>query len=368
MNLNFVTFIPKMADSIRVSNFRPIVMGNFSYKIFTKIVATRLGSFIGNILSPSQYGFIPGRSIHTCIALSLETTNSMQMGTYGNMAFKMDITKAFDTISWEFLEFVLHCMHFSQRFILMVRNILHSARLSILINGTPYGFFPCSRGVRQGYSLSPLLFFLAEEALIRWLDFAANIGDITMNERLPRHLFYADDVLIFVEATRANGRNITRLLDNYGNLSGQKFSAPKSSIFFGPSATTGFKPFITRCTSISAGSLPFTYLGVPIFKGAPRAAYLAPIADSIIHKFDKWRGNTLSLAGRRCLINSIIASSLVHTMMIYRWPRNLLHKLEVAIQCYLWTGNVTKKVSLMLAGRDVAPPWLKGVLEFGQFV
>lgn len=46
MNSSFVTLIPKVANSIRVTDFRPIVVGNFSYKIFTKIVATRLGSFI----------------------------------------------------------------------------------------------------------------------------------------------------------------------------------------------------------------------------------------------------------------------------------------------------------------------------------
>lgn len=225
----------------------------------------------------------------------------------------------------------------------MVRNILHSARLSILINGTPHDFFSCSRGVRQGDPLSPLLFCLAEEALIRWLDYSTSASDITVHKKLPRHLFYVDDVMIFVEATRANGRNITRILGHYGNLSGQKFSAPKSSIFFGPSATPSFKRYITRCTSISAGSLSFTYLGVPIFRGAPKVEHLAPTVDLIINKFNKWHGHTLSLVGRRCLINSVIVSSLVHTMMAYRWPKTLLHRLKVAIRSYLWTGVINKK-------------------------
>lgn len=65
--------------------------------------------------------------------------------------------------------------------------------------------------------------------------------------------------------------------------------------------------------------------------------------DSVINIFSRWRGHTLSLAGRRCLINSVIASSLVHTMMVYRWPKSLLHWLEVAIRSYLWTWDETKK-------------------------
>lgn len=86
MNSSLVTLIPKVANSIRVTDFRPIVMENFSYKIFTKIVATWLGGFIGEVLSPSQYIFVPGRNIHTCIALDSETIKSLQMGKNDNMA------------------------------------------------------------------------------------------------------------------------------------------------------------------------------------------------------------------------------------------------------------------------------------------
>lgn len=53
MNSSFVALILTVANFIRVTDFPPIVMGNFMYKIFTKIVATRLSSFIGDILSPS---------------------------------------------------------------------------------------------------------------------------------------------------------------------------------------------------------------------------------------------------------------------------------------------------------------------------
>lgn len=59
MNSNFVALIPKVQDFIKVKDFRPIVMGNFPYKVYTKILASRLGRFIGGILSQYQFGFIP---------------------------------------------------------------------------------------------------------------------------------------------------------------------------------------------------------------------------------------------------------------------------------------------------------------------
>lgn len=107
MNSNFIALIPKVDNSIRVTDFHPIVMGNFTYKIFTKILATRLGSFISDILSPFQFGFIPGRRIHTCIALASDALNFLDIDQCGHMALKIDICKAFDTISWSFLLKVL---------------------------------------------------------------------------------------------------------------------------------------------------------------------------------------------------------------------------------------------------------------------
>lgn len=69
-NSSLVALNQKVVNSIRVTDFKPVVMGNFIYKVYTKIIASRLGSFIGDILSPTQFGFIPGRRIHTCIALA----------------------------------------------------------------------------------------------------------------------------------------------------------------------------------------------------------------------------------------------------------------------------------------------------------
>lgn len=100
-----------------------------------------------------------------------------------------------------------------------------------------------------------------------------------------------------------------------------------------------------RCLKITTGVLPFIYLGVPIFRGKPKAIHLKAIADEVIQKFTRWKGHTLSFAGQRCLINSVIASSLVHTMMVYKWPPPLLKKVETTIRNYIWTGDIMKKGS-----------------------
>ncbi|GMP60451.1 hypothetical protein CsSME_00023315 [Camellia sinensis var. sinensis] len=82
--------------------------------------------------------------------------------------------------------------------------------MSILVNGSPAGFFPTSRGLRQGDPLSPLLFILVMEALGRLLSqavqggllqgFAVGVDTVPLT---ISHLFYANDALIFCGANVA---------------------------------------------------------------------------------------------------------------------------------------------------------------------
>lgn len=81
------------------------------------------------------------------------------------MAVKLDVTKAFDTLSWSFLLKVLKGFGFDTKFIEWIGLILESTKLSILINGSPHGYISYGIGVRHGDPLSPLLFCFAYEDL-----------------------------------------------------------------------------------------------------------------------------------------------------------------------------------------------------------
>ncbi|XP_057812282.1 uncharacterized protein LOC131026399 [Salvia miltiorrhiza] len=252
LNSNLLCLLSKKTDAVLVSDFRPIVLGNFFFKVITKILASRLNMVAAVIISANQLGFISRRSIQECILLASEGVNCMERSIQGrNMALKVDIRKAFDTLSWDFME--------------TIRVIFQSARISILFNGEQHGFFGYSRGVHQGDPLTPVLFGLAEEVLSRLLLDAADRGfiarmRISHSLLFHSHLLYADDVLLFCKATKRSCRMIDSILQIYASVSGQFCNKAKSTIFFGRGVLVQLKRRLQRDLGFSIRSLPFVYL------------------------------------------------------------------------------------------------------------
>ncbi|XP_057790741.1 uncharacterized protein LOC131007841 [Salvia miltiorrhiza] len=356
-----------------VADLRPIVLSNFFFKIISKILASRLGEVASVSVSRNQFGFISGRSIHDCITLGSEGVNCMKRTSGGvNMACKIDIKKAFDTLRWDFLLSVLKVSGYDGTFIRWIEIILHSARLSILYNGRLHGYFSCSRGVRQGDPLSPILFGIAEDflsVLFKNCVTSSHLSPMVMSREnpFPTHLFYADDILVFCKASVRNAETIKHILEFYGSLSGQICSSQKSYIYFLNRVTTPLRRAIGHIINFPIGNFPFIYLGVPLFVGKVRASYLRSIHDRIINKFSTWRGRHLSMAGRICLVKSVIQSSLTHSMMVYRWPKSLIKELDGCCRNFIWTGDTKKAPSCPVAWARVCAIKEEGGLGIRSF-
>ncbi|PNX71332.1 ribonuclease H [Trifolium pratense] len=152
-----------------------------------------------SLISDEQKSFIHDRNIRDCLCIASETANLLHNKSYGgNLALKIDIAKAFDTLDWSFLLKVLKTFGFNEVFCYWIHLILKSAFLSVSFNGKSHGYFKCTRGVRQGDPLSPLLFCLAEDVLSRSTSNLVTEGIInlikgTRNVNVPSHTFYANE-------------------------------------------------------------------------------------------------------------------------------------------------------------------------------
>ena len=372
-NSGIIILIPKVDHADSIKQFRPIALTNFVFKIIPKIIAIRLASVASRIISPQQHAFVAGRNISDCILTTSECFNLLNSKCHGgNLAIKVDITKAFDTLSWDFLLHVLQAFGFDPIFVQWVRALLLSAKLSLLINGRTVGYFSCEKGVRQGDPLSPLLFCLAEEVLSRGISLLVSSGQLQRissprNTLAPSHVLFADDVIVFCRGNRRNLSRIMRFFNEYGRVSGQVINKGKSQVFIGNSIHSR-RHSISNFLGIPLGSAPFMYLGAPIFHGKPRASYFHQIVDKIRIQLSSWVSSFLSMAGRLQLIKSVIFSMLVYTFQVYEWPVSVVWKIEVWCRNFLWSGSIDKRGIPLVAWKSCCSPIAEGGLGLKQLV
>ena len=126
------------------------------------------------------------------------------------MVCKLDIEKAYDHVNWDALFYLLERMGFGDRWRRWLKTCVSTVRFSILVNGSPAGFFGSSRGLRQCDPLSPLLFLLIMEVLSRILKKIEDagfiqgfiVGHINSTGIRVSHLLFADDTILFCDASR----------------------------------------------------------------------------------------------------------------------------------------------------------------------
>ncbi|XP_026410369.1 uncharacterized protein LOC113305563 [Papaver somniferum] len=117
LNSNFLTLIPKVQGAKNAKQFRPIGLSNFCFKIITKIITMRISKFLPKIVSPQQCAFIRNRNIYEQVLLASELVNELSVKRRGgNLGLKLDISQAYDTMSWDFLYKALSSFGFSGKF------------------------------------------------------------------------------------------------------------------------------------------------------------------------------------------------------------------------------------------------------------
>lgn len=103
-NAYFLTLIPKIQSPKTFYDFRPISLLNFSYKVISRILASTLAGILPLLISKHQSAFFNGRTIHHHVALAHELFHQLKSKIRGDsVGLKLDISKAFDKLQWNFL-------------------------------------------------------------------------------------------------------------------------------------------------------------------------------------------------------------------------------------------------------------------------
>jgi hypothetical protein len=126
LNATFLTLIPKEERVTHPKKFRPISLCNVIYKLLTKVIAQRLKPLLPFIISPKQSGYVEGRKILDSIILSHEVIHSLQSTSTPGMLLKLDLSKAFDKLSWAYMKSILLAFGFAPDWIDWILNLTSS--------------------------------------------------------------------------------------------------------------------------------------------------------------------------------------------------------------------------------------------------
>ena len=139
------------------------------------------------------------------------------------LLFKLDISKAFDSVSWSFLLNMLRFRGFGPKWRSWVAALFLTAETRVDLNGALGESFKPQKGLWQGDPLSPLLFVLVMDTMHSMLQQATTIGlidKVNLRNRAPNISIYADNTVIFLKPLVHEVEAVKALLNLFGTATG----------------------------------------------------------------------------------------------------------------------------------------------------
>eukprot|EP00253_Pinus_taeda_P009857 PITA_09857 len=304
VNATFISLVPKVDHPSTPNKYRPIALCNIIYKIVSKIIASRLKLLLPLIISPEQSGYVDG------IILTHEIIHSLKISRNPSMLLKLDLSKAFDSLSWVYIEKVLMAFGFAAPWVRWIMSLISSSFFSVLINGIPSSTFHPTRGIRQGDPLSPFLFVIMAEGLCRSIRSAQQSihlkGLSFHNSPAFTHQQFVYDNMLFGHPSVQEACQLKALLSNFSDAS---------------------------------ASLPSTYLGAPLIASALKHSSWRILLEKLEARPSSWTHRSLNMASRLVLIKVVLQAMPLYLFSILATPKWVLKELITLQRSFLWGSN-----------------------------
>ncbi|KAL8100581.1 hypothetical protein AgCh_032729 [Apium graveolens] len=298
LNDTLLVLIPKKKNPRVMADLRPIALCNLLYKIIGKVLANRLKRFLHLVVSENQSAFLKGRLILDNVMISFEVLHYLkrkQQGKAGYMALKLDLSKAYDRVEWQYLRAIMKQMGFCERWINLIIECVTTVEYSITHGGEVFGQIRPTRGIRQGDPLSPYLFILCAEglsSLISSYERRKLIHGCKVARGAPviTHMLFADDSYIYCRASLEEANRVMELLRTFKVAAGQKINLDKSSVFFSKNTRSSVKEEVLDSLGMQMADERSHYLGLPSLIGRNKNVVFGYIKDKMRTRIQSWGG------------------------------------------------------------------------------
>nr|XP_020191500.1 uncharacterized protein LOC109777266 [Aegilops tauschii subsp. strangulata] len=303
LNEALLTILHKHPEASSLSEYRPISLIHLFAKLFAKVLSLRLAPRLGELISTNQSALIAGRSIHDNFMLVQQTARQLHSLRLPRVLLKLDIARAFDSVSWPFLLEVLQHLGFGPRWRNWISILLSTASTKVLINGLPGPPIRHYKGLRQGDPVSPMLFVIVINVLNRLFQRAHLPGAPTPAHWPPYGL----------QPLPLRGRRLPPEL----------------------------RGSISDHFPCAIGEFPAKYLGLPLSIQKITASSLQPFVEKLEKKLSPWWASMLSHGERLALIRHVFCAMPTHILIAMSLHPSILRQVNRLLRAFLWQGLKT---------------------------
>ena len=288
--------------------------------------------------------------------------------SYG--ALKMDISKAYDRMEWNYVSDVLDKMGFSTQWTSVIMHCITSVSYHIVHDGKELGPIMPTRGLRQGDSLSPYIFILCAEGLSQLISHkvaSSALHGCQVARRCPEitHLFFADDSLIFFHSTAAEAQVVKEVVSTYAQASGQLINFTKSVICFSKNTRQNDRAGVCSVLGVEEHSSLGKYLGLPSVVGINKREIFGFLKDKVWQKLNSWKRRCLSRAGKEILLRTVLQALPNYVMSMFLIPKTLCHDLQQMMNMFWWGKGINHERGIHWMSWDrMSQPKFVGGLGF----
>ena len=320
-------------------NYRPISLLNVEYKLITRCLASKLSLKISSLVNLDQACSVPGRSIIHHNHYIRDLITHAEIRNEKAAILSLDQAKAFDRVSHSWLCKVLRACNLPEPFVKWVEILYSNAHSQILVNNELSDVLELERGVRQGCSLSPMLYILPLEPLLNAIRSNDNISGIQTPPRdwgIPHKqkvLAYADDTNFF----STNPRSLDLIIDefqNFGSASGSSVNVEKSKAML-----IGHNPTEFTCRHPIKWVTKITMFGLSYSRHGGTQENWDGLLKDIGKTLDRLYTRRTSVFSRAIIANTRIIPKLMYRLHTLDIDEVRLQKFVAMLRKFMNKGN-----------------------------
>jgi exonuclease III len=217
--------IEKKAGASKCEDFRTISLISHAAKVLLRVVSRRLQGRLDMYLGEEQFGFRKGRGTRDAIGLMRVIGERLTERCKSFVICFVDLEKAFDRVNWDKLLEILKNKGIEWKERRLIRNLYKEQRVIVRIGNKESKKTELGRGVRQGCCLSPILFNIYLEEMIREIEM--KMKGVKIGGRTVSCVRFADDMAVLAEDQEDLEISIKRL-EEACKAYGMKVNAKKT--------------------------------------------------------------------------------------------------------------------------------------------